>query len=83
VVRVKISQLTGRKYTSGKVLQLLALLTLHRNEIKNNDSIIEKYAYYVYIMRKLTLLPIAMCLGHERQIHSKPEDQRLQTSIMM
>jgi hypothetical protein len=83
VVHVTISQLTGRKYTSRKVFHLLAILKLHRNKTKNNDGIIEKYAYYVYIMRKLTLLSIAICLGHERQIHRKPKDQRFQASIMM
>ena len=51
---VTISHLTGRKYTSGKVLHLLAILTLHRNKTKNDGSIKENYAYYVYIMRKLT-----------------------------
>jgi len=83
MVHVTISQLTGRKYTSRKVFHLLAIMTQHRNKTKNNDSIIENYAHYVYITRKLTLLSIAMFLGHERQIHRKPEDQRLQASIMM
>jgi hypothetical protein len=38
---VTITQLTGRKYTSGKALHLLAIMTLHRNIAKKNDSIIE------------------------------------------
>ena len=64
-----------KKYTSGKVLHLLAILTLHTNKTKNNDRIIENNAHNMYITKKLIVLSVAMCLGHERQIHNKHEDQ--------
>jgi hypothetical protein len=58
----------------------MAILTLHRNNTKN-DSIRENYVYYVYVMRKVIILSVTICLDHERHIHSKPEDQRFQASI--